>query len=135
MPVMQFFVNEREASDSSRMLCKTFLMIIGLKTLSCKGLFIKRHQENSELHEYLELSARTCDAHRRLITNDLGSYHGNSFTLCGINLSRHDATTRFVLGQAKLAKPTSGPGAKIPNVVGYLHERACDHIQGAMSFH
>jgi hypothetical protein len=34
MPMMQFFVNEREASESSRMLCKTFLMITGLKTLS-----------------------------------------------------------------------------------------------------
>jgi hypothetical protein len=84
---------------------------------------------------YLELSARTCDAHRRLISNDLGSYHSNSFALRGIDLARHDATTRFVLGKAKLTKPASRPRAKVSNVVGYLHERACNHIQGAMSFH
>ena len=45
--------------------------------------------------------------HGDIVAEDLYRHHDHGLALCGIDLSRHDGTAGFVLGQSQLAE--SGP--------------------------
>ena len=81
---------------------------------------------------YLELAAGASDAHRRLVTDDLGSYHGQGLALCRVDLARHDRATGLVLRQGQLAQTTTRAGTEVPNVVRDLHKRASNDVECAV---
>jgi hypothetical protein len=70
-----------------------------------------------------------------LIANDLCRDHRDSLTLSRVYLSRHNAAPWLILGQAELPKSAPGAGTKIPNVIGYFHERASDHVESSVRFY
>lgn len=71
---------------------------------------------------YLELTTSTGNADSGLVAHDLRRDHRDGLTLRGVDLSGHDAATRFVLRQADFAKATSRSRSQETNVVGYLHQ-------------
>ena len=74
--------------------------------------------------EYIqfELAVGTSDRYGRVVTHNLSGNHSHGLTLCGVDLSRHNATARLVLRQAQLSQTTAGTRAEIPNVVSNLHQ-------------
>lgn len=81
---------------------------------------------------HLELSTSTSNTDYSLVADDLRRNHSQRLTLCGVDLARHDTATRLVLWQRKLAESTTRARGEESNVVGNLHERASNDIQGTM---
>ena len=70
-----------------------------------------------------------------MVADDLGSHHGHSLALRGVDLSGHDTASWLILGKAQLTQATAGPGSEVSNIVCNLHERASNNIQGSVSLH
>ena len=80
----------------------------------------------------LKLTICACDADSGLVAHDLCGHHREGLALSRVNFAGHNAATGLVLGQAKLTETTARSRTEIPNVVGDLHERACNGVEGTM---
>lgn len=115
------------------MLCRTFLMITGLNTLSYRTIIINLVSLDWRRLTYLEVAVRTRNADSSLIANHLSSNHRQGLALSRVDLSRHNTTARLVLRKAQFTEATPGPGAKEADVVGDLHQRTCEDVQCTVS--
>ena len=70
-----------------------------------------------------------------VVAHDLGGGHGDGLALRGVDLSRHDGGARLVLRQGQLPEAAAGTGGQESEVVGDLHERACDDVERAGHLH
>lgn len=84
-------------------------------------------------YEYLEMPAGTSNANSRLVTHYLSGDHSHSLALCGVHLTRHDTAAWLILWKTEFTEATARTGAKEPNVISDLHQRARDDIQSTMS--
>jgi hypothetical protein len=122
---------DNKPSESNRMLCKTFLMITGLKTLSWT-ISVNQLAIMNGTDANLKLSTGPCNTDGCLVPHDLSCNHRHSLALRRIHFSWHDAASWFIFWEADLSKATTRTRAKEPNVVGNLHERAGKDIQGSV---
>ncbi len=74
----------------------------GLKTFNYDGQLSAPEEIEFDSTD-LKLSAGASNTDSGLVSHNLGSNHGDGFTLGRIDLSGHDTATRFVLGQAEFA--------------------------------
>lgn len=78
----------------------------------------------------LKLARGTSKSDGGVVTENLGTEHGQGLVLSGVNLTGHDRRTGLVLGEVELAVSTSGTGAKVSNVVGNLEKRDSNSVKG-----
>ena len=113
MPATQCSVNDRQASASSRIECRKLWMITGLKTFSSK------------------LPCEPATADGRVVAHHLHADHRHRLALRRVDLARHDRRARLVLRQRQLAQAAARAGAQPADVVGDLHQRTGQRLQGA----
>lgn len=70
-----------------------------------------------------------------VLTHNLCADHSQGLALSGVDLSRHDRTTRLVLGQIELTKTTPRSRPKVSDVVSNLHERTGKGVKSTTSLH
>src|SRR5712671_7304193 len=104
IPTTQFFVNDRDPSARSRILCRTFLMITGLNTFSYA---VSKPVHHPLITPHLKLAIGAGNADGGLVPDHLCCNHGQGFALCRVDLARHDTTTRLVFGKTKFPKATT----------------------------
>ena len=86
--------------------------------------------ETETTRTYLKVSIRSSNSNGGVVTHNLRAYHRDSFTLCGVNLTRHDRRTGLVLRERELTKTTTRTGAKEANIVSDLHDRDSQSVEG-----
>lgn len=79
----------------------------------------------------LELAVRAGDRDGGVVAHDLRGDHGEGLALGGVDLAGHDGRSGLVLGERELAEAAAGAGAEVADVVGDLHERDGDDVEGA----
>lgn len=75
-------------------------------------------------HIEFEMSIAACHRSCNVVSHDLGTHHGDGFTLGGIHFSGHDRTTWFIFREGKLAQTATRSTCQKPYVVGNLKVQA-----------
>lgn len=65
----------------------------------------------------------------------LGTDHRHGFALGRIYFAGHDAATRLILRQLQFSKPAPRTTPQKADIISNLHERDCNGVQSARSFH
>ena len=88
---------------------------------------------NGHEHVEFEVSLTGCKADRRIVSHNLCGYHGHRFSLSGIDLRRHNGTTRFVSGNNEFANTATRSRRQPAHIVGNLHQITGQGFQHAVS--
>ena len=88
----------------------------------------------------LKGTAGAGDGDGGVVSHDLSADHGHRLALRRIHLARHNTRTTinassptflpwFVFGDADFAETAAGAGCEIADIIGNLHEAACEGVE------
>lgn len=82
-------------------------------------------------HIKLELTVHARDGGSNVVAHNLSANHGQRFTLGGVDLSRHDGRTGFVLRKAELSETATRTRSEVTDILSNLEQRCGKGVQGA----
>ena len=85
------------------------------------------------VHVELEVALAATDGDGRVVAHDLTADHRHRFGLRRVDLSRHDGGAGFVGRQREFPKATAGSRTEPADVVGDLHQRSGEGVEGSRS--